>query len=147
MVVTPPSFPAQCVVDASVLVKSVLPEADSALARALLATRALDARNVPDLVFAECANVLATAFRRARVPEAIARARVADLLALSVTVHPTTPLLTTALGLAVTRNISVYEAVYVTLAGSLGVPLITADIALAQRATGDTHLLGEYAPP
>jgi predicted nucleic acid-binding protein len=129
-------FPDQCVVDASALIKLVLVEQGSEQARALLRTRSLDARATPDLAYLECANILALRVARRLLPIDEARAGYVDLLALPTTVHPALPLVSTALQLSLAHNISVYDAVYVALAGTLGIPLLTADAVLVGKMSG-----------
>jgi predicted nucleic acid-binding protein len=145
----PRAVPARCIVDASVLIKVVVTEPESHLARALLKGALLDARAVPDLAYVECASILATGVRSGTFTPDQARARYVDLLALSLTVHPTTPLVDAALGLAITHAISVYDAVYVALADAMSVPLVTADVGLV-RSIGNADrvgLLADYALP
>jgi predicted nucleic acid-binding protein len=133
------------VVDASVLIKTVVTEPESDLARALMRGALLDTRSVPDLAYLECASILATGVRRGLFTPDQARARYVDLLALSVTVHPTVPLVAGALDLAVTLGISAYDGVYVALAEALAQPLVTADAALVQRSGGRVRALADYA--
>jgi predicted nucleic acid-binding protein len=136
-VTTDPAFPIRCVVDASMLIKTVFNEPGSDLAAALLATVALDARAAPDLAYLECAGTVATAVRRGPLGRDDAPAVLARLFQLRLTIHPTAPLLPSALHLALRHAISVYDAVYVALAEALDIPLITADAALV-RAVGGT---------
>ena len=131
-----PIFPAQCVIDSSVLIKLVLVELDSDLVRALLTETSLDARAIPDLAFVECANVLASRVRRQLLPSTDAHAAYRDLHDVGLTSHPTTPLVGAALTLAISLAISVYDAIFVALADQLHVPLITADDALARQIAG-----------
>ena len=130
------AIPTPCVVDASVLVKVVLNEPGSDLAIALLAAVALDARAAPDLAFLECAGTLVTAVRRGLLRREEAPAVLARIFQLRLTIHPTAPLLSSALHLALAHAISVYDAVYVALAEALDVPLITADAALVRGMGG-----------
>jgi predicted nucleic acid-binding protein len=131
-----PSFPPRCVVDASVLIKVVLQEPGSATAHALLAAAALDARNLPDFAYLECASILNTSVRRGIVTPAQAQAALRLLHAAPVTIHPTNALVSNALNLALIHGTSVYDAVYLALADALAVPLITADTTLVATMRG-----------
>lgn len=136
MVTPARAFPDRCVVDASVLIKLVLAEPGSDVARALLSSAALDARATPDLAYLECASILATAVRRGLQTQDEARSGLLAIFEARLTVHPTAPLVRNGLDLALSLGISAYDAAYVALADSLGVPLITADIALVGKMVG-----------
>ena len=114
------------VVDASVVVKWVVEEPGSDLARTL-ATAALEA---PDLLFTECANIL---WKKARVgdldkPEA--EARLGALLRAPVRLAPDRDLLKPALRLAVELGHPVCDCLYLALAQVRKLPLVTADTRL-----------------
>jgi predicted nucleic acid-binding protein len=132
----PPRFPDQCVVDASVLIKAVLPEPDSDLALALLASTNLDARAAPDFVFLECGSVLSFRVHRRMLTLEVAQRNLSTIYDVRLTIHPTGTLVRTAFTLAATLGISIYDAAYVALADLLHIPLITADEALARQIAG-----------
>ncbi len=85
---------------------------------------------VPDLFFCEVSNALLLAVRRRRVSgEAALEAlrELKDLHLMSVSVGP---LLESALPLALRLSLSIYDAAYLAVAESQGVPLVTADTRL-----------------
>jgi predicted nucleic acid-binding protein len=125
-----------CVVDASVGIKLFLIEELSDHADRLFRNLAgyRPARfYVPDLFFVECANILWKYVRRFGYPPDNARQDVADLRALALTTVSTADLLEPALELAMTYDITAYDASYAALAAQLDLPLITADAPLALK--------------
>jgi hypothetical protein len=74
----------------------------------------------------------------------------ADLLALPLVVWPARELVERALQLALSLDVSMYDAAYLALADALDIPLVTADQALA-RKVGERgygariRLLGDFA--
>jgi predicted nucleic acid-binding protein len=126
------------VVDASVLIKLFLQEQDSALATTLFAmpSTARVIRAVSDLAYLEYANILRTRVHRGLLTVAEASARAAQLAALPLAWYATPPLLTAIIGHALTRQISAYDAAYLTLADALHMPLITADVVLVGKLRG-----------
>jgi predicted nucleic acid-binding protein len=130
-----------CVVDASVGIKLFLVEELSDQADRLFnrLTGYQPARfYVPDLFFVECANILWKYVRHFGYPPDNARQDVADLRALALLTVSTADLLEPALELAMTYDITAYDASYAALAAQLDLPLITADAPLARKlqATG-----------
>jgi predicted nucleic acid-binding protein len=120
------------VVDASVVLKWCLPEADSRLARSLT-SRFLHA---PDLLLVECANVF---WRKVRVGDLTASQAEHVFRILSsapVTLHETTPSLSArALEIALRLQHPAYDCVYLALALELKADqLITADERFASAA-------------
>jgi predicted nucleic acid-binding protein len=117
------------VLDASVALKWYVPEVHSD--RALQVLESYQAGNlalhVPDLFLAEAGNILWKKVRRGelleRDMEEISRA----LLSVPKTVYPTELLLPAALKLAHALDTTVYDSLYLALAGLLDCPLITAD--------------------
>lgn len=134
-----------CVVDASVGIKLFVVEELSERADSLLARLSEDppARfYVPDLFYVECANILWKYVRRFGYPAKSARQDVADLAALALVTVSTADLLEPALELALTYDVTAYDACYAALARQLALPLVTADAPLARKLAGsDVSLL------
>jgi len=128
---------AACVIDASVAIKWVLPEQGSETAR-----RLLDARLVaPDLLLVECANILWKHVRRGELHAAAATARLASLLLVRMESLPTSALVSGALSRAVQHRHPAYDCVYLEAACHSGLPLVTADRALARLAGDGAEVL------
>jgi predicted nucleic acid-binding protein len=139
-----------CVVDASVGIKLFLVEPLSDRTDALFAhlTNSPPARFcVPDLFFIECTNVLWKYVQQFGYLLEAAQQDVADLIRLPMHVASTVDLAEAAFGLAVSHDITAYDAVYVALAQRLSLPLVTADGALVRRLAGsglDVRWLGDW---
>jgi len=120
------------VLDASVAVKLVLPEPDSAKALALEA----DFRNqihdliAPDTFPIEVAHALTKAERRGLLLPGQAAARLSRILAYPPDLMPYLPLLSRAVEIAAQARIGVYDCLYVALAEREGCQLVTADLRL-----------------
>jgi predicted nucleic acid-binding protein len=128
-----------CVVDASVGIKLFVAEALSDRADRLfgrLAALPPAQLYVPDLFYAECANILWKYVRRFNYPAANAHQAIADLCALMLAPVRTASLIGPALELALAYDITVYDACYAALARELDLPLVTADAALARKLAG-----------
>jgi predicted nucleic acid-binding protein len=113
------------VVDASLVIKWFVPEIYSEAAR-----RWLDTSHdyvAPDLLFSEAGNVLWKKVRRKELDENEARQLVVDLAQAAVETVATRSLLQDALALALTVGITVYDAMYLTLAVRLETEVITGD--------------------
>ncbi|MGH6901259.1 MAG: type II toxin-antitoxin system VapC family toxin [Geminicoccaceae bacterium] len=111
------------VVDPSGALKWVLDEDDSHLARAL-AGRNLAA---PDLLWSECANGLWRWVVRGVLPGHVAHERFAALRRAPVALTPAGELLERALTLAIELGHPIYDCVYLALALTLGMPVVSAD--------------------
>jgi predicted nucleic acid-binding protein len=134
--------PGGYVVDASVGIKLFVAEPLSDRADALFAQ--LTAQPpirlyVPDLFYSECANILWKYVRRFGYPRADAQQAVADLVSLNLRRIAALQLLTEALGIAISRDVTAYDACYVALADRLRLPLITADESLARKLAGTRY--------
>lgn len=117
------------VVDASVAVKWLVAEADTAAAEALLD----DELYAPDLIHAEVANILWKKQVRGEVDAEIAAYCAEALLHLQMTVEPCAALMSDAVALAARLGHPAYDCFYVVLARRLGVVLVTADKRLVAR--------------
>lgn len=128
-----------CVVDASVGVKRLrLKEAHWRQARALVDSAGANTgmRFVPDLFDLECTHAVVKLHRRAELSRGESLEAVRLLHRLPLARVPSRPLLREAARLAVGSGISACDAVYVTLAVALDVPLVTADERLARSMEG-----------
>lgn len=134
------------VVDASVIVKFVLPEELSDRAVGLLDGAFAEDWELrgPDLWRTEVANALWKRHRLRLIDGELVReldaVTAADVFAWSVRLpvrtHSSAGLLATAFELALQTGLTVYDALYVALALREGAPLITADHRLIRRLDG-----------
>lgn len=137
------------VLDASVAVKTVLPEDSSEQAKQLFFNLLAEppvSLHVPGSFYAECANILWQRVRFRGYAVADAKADLMDLLSLPFTRTATAELALRALELAVEFGVSPYDATYAALAEQLGVPLVTADESLVRHLAGsgvEARWLGE----
>lgn len=134
------------VLDASVALKLLLPEADSAMAMRLLYSPTVLA--APDILSLELAAAIAKYHRRRLITLDEARAAATAAKRIVADLHPSQPLLAPAFELSLLLGHAVYDCLYLVLARWLSVPLLTADRrmhAKAHRAglAGQVYLLDE----
>jgi predicted nucleic acid-binding protein len=118
----------------------------SALAEALLLTTAGELvmqtlngeLHAPELVVAECLSVLRGWGLGGHAPWLRLVEAVDDLLAMPLILWPMSPLVPRAWTLG--HNLSSYDALYVTLAETLGAPLVTCDGRLARGAPSEVEI-------
>ena len=123
-----------CVIDASVLVKFFIPEILSEKAEELNA-RIMegDLRLLaPDLIFAEVGNILWKKHRRKELSRAEAEEIVDAVVSLPMEIETSKALLPFAVDLGWAYGITVYDALYVSLAKVHETILITADKKLVE---------------
>jgi predicted nucleic acid-binding protein len=124
------------VLDASVALKWVLPETDSALANRLRAEYRGGQHELlaPDVFPAEVGHGLARAERRGLVPPPGGLALLADVLTTAPRLFPSLPdLLPTAYLIASRMRAGVYDCLYVALAEREQCQLVTADDRLVRN--------------
>ena len=117
------------VIDASVAVKWVVPEPDSDRAEALL-DHALMA---PDLLFAECANVLWKKVQRGELSKGEADIAAQTLEQADIAIASTRGHLASAMAIAVELDHPAYAAVYLSVAQAAELRLVTADDRLIRK--------------
>ena len=135
------------VIDASVALKWVIPEAGSILALALRREHRFTA---PDLLIAECANVLWKQVRREFLGHQQAHAAAKLLARADIDLKPMQPLLEAATRIAIHLNHPAYDCFYLALAAAEDCPFVTADERLVRKveAAGDgpeIRLLSSFA--
>ena len=113
------------VVDASVAVKWLLPEAFSPQADAIAAPE--NELLAPALLAAEVGNALVKRVRVGILGDAEAAEMFNDFRNIAVAYSPIEPLLETALTMALRHRASLYDCLYLVLAGEADCPLVTAD--------------------
>lgn len=124
------------IVDASVAVQWLIPEATTPLALRIL--REVEILAVPDLLYSEVGNAVWKRVQRGEISAQQGNLLLEELLTLPLIVYPTAELVLLAFQLATTFNLTVYDALYVALADSLNAPLITADNRLLTQAQAFT---------
>lgn len=127
------------VLDASVAVKAFLPDEelaeDASEFLEALEVGLIRTIYIPEHFYAECANVLWKSTVRYRLSPELAIQKLEGLSDLSFSVVTSNDIRIDALRLAVVTGISVYDALYVSLARSLRLPLITADAKLLRAVS------------
>ena len=124
------------VVDANVVIKLFVDEDLSETARTLLGRMGNpepDEFYAPDLLFAECGNVLWKYVRFHGYDPQLARENLSDLTDLALQIVPTAELVSDAFELGNLYGITVYDACYFALAQRLTLPLVTADEKLVKH--------------
>jgi predicted nucleic acid-binding protein len=119
------------VVDASLVIKWFVPEIHSEAARRWLG--ASHDYVAPDLLFSEAGNTVWKKVRRKELEETEGRRLVIDLAEVAVETVATRSLLRDALALALTAGVTVYDAMYLTLAVRLETEVITGDDRFADK--------------
>ena len=123
------------VIDASVAIKWVIEEHGTREALALRRHRLF----APDLLVAECANVLWKKTRRSELSADEARLAARLLERADVELVPMRPLLEPATALAIALDHPAYDCIYVALAEDLSCDLVTADQRLSAKAVLAGH--------
>ncbi len=133
------------VIDASVAVKWVVEESGTAEALSLLERGALSA---PDLLMAECANILWKKIKRGELAEQEARLAGELIQRADLDIQPTRPLMPRALDLAISLDHPAYDCIYLALAIENAWRFITADERLVRKLAEarDAELAGKVLP-
>jgi predicted nucleic acid-binding protein len=117
------------VVDSSVALKWVLPEADSVKAVRLRDEYRNGSQELvaPDIFPSEIANGLASAERQKRIRPGESAIFLNDILSAAPALHPSAPLLIRAMELAISTKQAVYDCNYMALAEAENCEMVTAD--------------------
>ncbi|HEV3164995.1 MAG TPA: type II toxin-antitoxin system VapC family toxin [Isosphaeraceae bacterium] len=137
-----PPRPTRFVVDASIAIKWYVPEIHSEEAVGLLDPA--HELHVPDLFYPEVGNILWKKTRRAELTADEAREIAHRLATVPLVIHPTSPLLSAALEIALNVARTVYDSLYLALAIQIKGYLVTADEKLANSLSGSplaNHIL------
>ena len=139
---------APAVVDASIVVKWLLPEPDSESALAQRQTWKTQGLvpAAPDFLLIELHNVLWKKSQRGGLASDAPILSFSPLFGLDLTWFPCEPLLPLALSIALRERVSIYDALYASLAQQLRAPLYTADTVLAERLS-PSMTVHTLAPP
>jgi predicted nucleic acid-binding protein len=128
-----------CVVDCSIVIRLLSSKPGDALLRQRLARTV----HAPALIDAEISSVVRglsiTTKPNVRISAERAREMLADYAGLRIVRHPMQPLQSRAFELR--DNLTAYEAMYIALAESLGLPLLTDDgkLSAAPGHSADVH--------
>jgi predicted nucleic acid-binding protein len=123
------TLPGQAVIDASVAVKWVVGEEGSDLAALLLDARLF----APDLLCAECSNILWKKVRRGELTSDEAEAACRILEGAEIELLPMRPYLLAATRIAIELDHPAYDSMYLALAEDFDVVLVTADEGLVRK--------------
>jgi predicted nucleic acid-binding protein len=120
--------PRQCVIDANLLVRTMIVEDYTQEILAFVARFGQDVEAyAPCWIYLECANALRRAILANRYPAAQAELDMRDMFLLEINCVPIEPLVLPAMALAVTYGISAYDGSYAALAARLQLPVLTGD--------------------
>jgi len=126
----------KAILDASVAMKTVLVEPDSAKAEALIADYAAGIHDLlaPEIFAVEVAHGLTRAERRGLITDA--DQKLSDVMSNAPDLRPYLPLLARAVELSRQARIGVYDCLYVALAEHERCELVTADARLVNAFQG-----------
>ncbi|HEX3916457.1 MAG TPA: type II toxin-antitoxin system VapC family toxin [Caulobacteraceae bacterium] len=119
------------IVDASVAIKWVMVEDGSDAANSLVTAENLAA---PELLFAECANVLWTKVRRGHLSPQLAKHALTVIDSIPIRAVPIRQHFAAALAIALELDRSAYDSLYLAVALAERATLITADVKFAAAA-------------
>lgn len=125
------------VVDASVAAQWLVP--DNNTTEALQILQLVPSLIAPELLLAEVANTLRKRVQRGELNRTEGEALITTFLTIPVYTYPHVPLLPLAWNIATATGITIYDSLYVALANSKQVPLITADKRLHAQASALSH--------
>jgi predicted nucleic acid-binding protein len=131
------------VIDASVAVKWVVPEPDSGRAEILLDHGLV----APDLIYAECANVLWKKVRRGEMTQKEAEIAAQTLEQADLSIVPGRGHLAVAVSIAVELDHPAYDAVYLAVAEASELSLVTADDRLIRKIRGSQNRFRQMLVP
>ncbi len=130
------------IVDTSIVIQHLLSDVHTTYAEALFEGLGETVMiHVPEFCFVECTNVLWKRVRFHGLSETTAEGLAENLLALPVTVVPTSGVLKRSLQIGLKHQLAVYDALYIALAETLTLPLITDDQRQAKAAHAEGVLL------
>jgi len=123
--------PTQCVIDANLLIKTILPEDYSADILNYVSRFGRDVEvAAPTFIFLECANAIRSAILRKGYAAVRAVQDIQYLQRLTINLTSTDNLVVSAMAIAAQYGISAYDAVYAALAIREGLPILTGDTRL-----------------
>lgn len=133
------------VVDASVAIKWLVPEEEWFAARRIYEDHLLSA---PELIFAECANVLWKKQRKGEITEKESNAAAEQLLAASIEISSVRRLMLPAVELSISLDHPAYDCFYLALALIEERRLVTADKRLLRLISerGNLHIRRSCIP-
>jgi predicted nucleic acid-binding protein len=138
------------IIDASVVIQHLLNETYTPNANALFDEVGKTITvYVPEFCLLECTNVLWKQVRFQGMPASQADQMVTDLMAMAMTLVPTTNLLKRGLQIGLTHQLAVYDSLYIALAETLNYPLVTVDERQSKAALAEgVHLkpLSDFTP-
>lgn len=126
----------RAVFDANVVVYALLERRGSAVEWLRRLLRREIAVSVPDLLHVEVAHAFARHVRAGNLTRPRAKARLEFLERVPFTVRQLRPLIVPALGTALQRDLTVYDACYAVLAEAEDAVLVTGDVQLAAATAG-----------
>ena len=139
------------VVDTSVVIAFLITEPYTDYARSLFNSLVVDDEiYIPEFCRLECTNVLWRHVRFNQMPPDKAEQLVSDLLELPLILADVSGLLIDALRIGLAHQLAVYDSLYLALAKSLNLPLITLDTKqeLAASKSGVTlKPITDFPPP
>ncbi len=133
--------PVKCVVDANVGIKQFIPDPLTSKVNQLFAHLEYPQTEifVPDLFYIECANILWKYVRAGLYAAADVPADLATLKAFPLRIVSTANLMEDAVSIALTYQISAYDASYVALSQQVGATLLTLDQRLVRALAASSY--------